>query len=294
MFLALALGGVLLALDGRSRWAVVCFVGCALLRVEAWPFLVALALWSGWRWRIVVAAVPVLLLWFVPEWLASGEVLRSSDRARVPNAGQPALADVPAFASIGDALPLVFWPVAVAAVVAPRRAQVVALAGLAWIGLVAVMAQAGFSGEWRYAVPGAAALAVAGAVGLAARPRVAVALAVPVLVLAGVRTADVAGLREREQGRAELAADLRQAVDDGGGARSLLRCGRPYVGRFRGPLLAYALAVEKQQVGFEPNGRGVVFRSLTEADTAPAPSAPSYYRAVASEGRWTVLSACDG
>ena len=43
--------------------------------------------------------------------------------------------------------------------------------GAAWIALVALMAQLGFSGEWRYAVPGAAAIAIAGGAGLAARPR---------------------------------------------------------------------------------------------------------------------------
>ena len=292
LLLAFAVGGVVLALEGRTRWAIACFVCCALLRVETWPFLVVLALWSGWRWRLVGASVGVLVLWFVPEWLASGELLRSASRAQVPNPGQPALADVPVFASVGDALPLLFLPVVVGAVLAWRWA----LVGVAWIGLVALMAQAGFSGEWRYAVPGAAALAVAGAVGLASRPRLAVALAVPVLVVAGVRAADLPGLREREVARAELANDLRKAVEDGGGARALLRCGRPYVGRYRGPLLAYALDVEKRRVEADgaPSGRGVVFRSLTDADTAPAPAAPKHFREVAEEGRWTVLTTCEG
>ena len=292
LLLALALAGVILALEERSSWAVACFVGCALLRVEAWPFLVVLALWSGWRWRLVGVSVGVLALWFVPEWLASGELFRSASRAQVPNPGQPALADVPFVASLGDALPLLFLPVVVGAVLAWRWA----LVGVAWIGLVAVMAQAGFSGEWRYAVPGAAALAVAGAVGLASRPRLALALVVPVVLVAGVRATDLPGLREREVARAELASDLRKAVEDGGGARALLRCGRPYVGRYRGPLLAYALDVEKRRVEADgaPSRRGVVFRSLTDADTAPAPAAPKHFREVAGEGRWTVLTTCEG
>jgi hypothetical protein len=285
---------VLLALRGSSRWAAVCFVGCALLRVETWPFLVVLALWQGWRWRLVAACAGVLVLWFLPEWLASGELLRSADRARVPNAGQPALADVPALASIGDALPLLFWPIALGALVAPWRARLVAGVGVAWIGLVALMAQAGFSGEWRYAVPGAAAIAVAGAVGLAARPRLAVALAVPAIVVAGVRLADLPALREREQSRAELATDLRRAVADAGGRREVLRCGRPYVGQFRGPLLAYALSVQKRRVEADdgPTTRGFVFRSLTDADASPSPAAPSHFRTVVEAGRWTVLTTC--
>lgn len=292
LFLALALGGVLLALEGRPSWAAACFVGCALLRVESWPFLAVLAWWHGWRWQLVAAAVGVAALWFVPEWLASGELLRSADRAQVPNPGQPALADVPALAALGEALPLLFWPVALGALLAPRLAAL----GVAWIALVALMSQAGFSGEWRYAVPGAAALAVAGAVGLAARPRAAIALAVPVLVVVGVRAADLGALREREQFRAALASDLRRAVADGGGREQLLRCGRPYVGRYRGPLLAYTLDVEKRRVEADagPLRRGVVFRSLTDVDAEPAPSAPSHFRPVAGEGEWTVLSTCEG
>ena len=272
LLLALALAGVLLAMEGRSRWAVACFVGCALLRVETWPVLVVLALWQGWRWRLVWVSLGVLVAWFVPEWLASGELLRSADRARVPNPGQPALADVPLLASVGDAAPLLFWPLVVGAVFAWRWA----LAGVAWIVLVALMAQAGFSGEWRYAVPGAALIAIAGGIGLASRPRLAAALAVPVVLLAAVRVADLPPLRERELARAELASDLRKAVEDGGGAQRLLRCGRPYVGRYRGPLLAYALDVEKRRVDADgvPVQRGVVFRSFTDADAAPAPAAP--------------------
>ena len=292
LLLAFALAGVVLALEGRGRWAVACFVCCALLRVEAWPFLIVLALWHGWRWRLVAASLGVMVLWFVPEWLASGEMLRSASRAQVPNPGQPALADVPLVASLGDALPLLFLPVVVGAVFAWRWA----LVGVAWIGVVALMAQIGFSGEWRYAVPGAAALAVAGGMGLASRPRLAAALVVPAVVVAAVRAADLPDLRSRETARAELASDLRRAVADGGGARALLRCGRPYVGRYRGPLLAYALDVEKRRVDADgaPARRGVVFRSLTEADAAPAPAAPTHFRAVASEGRWTVLTTCDG
>jgi hypothetical protein len=133
---------------------------------------------------------------------------------------------------------------------------------------------------------------VGGAVGIAARPRLAAALAVPAVVLAGVRVADLPELRQREQSRYELASDLRHAVAGAGGARLVLRCGRPYVGRFRGPLLAYALDVEKRHVGFEPSVRGVVFRSRTDRDPAPAPDAPSYFRTVVESGRWTVLTTC--
>ena len=45
-----------------------------------------------------------------PEWLGSGDVLRSGARARVPNPGQPALADVPALAAAAGGGRVAAWP----------------------------------------------------------------------------------------------------------------------------------------------------------------------------------------
>lgn len=165
----------------RPRLALACGVGCALLRVETWPFLLVAGI-VLWRRRpehrrlLAACAIAVPTLWLVPELIGSGDVLRSGSRARMPNPGQPALADVPALASLRDALALPLWPLlagAIACVVLPaaRPARGVLAAGAAWVLLVAVMAQAGFSGEPRYAVPGAALGAIAGAVGLAAAVR---------------------------------------------------------------------------------------------------------------------------
>ena len=219
--------------------------------------------------------------------------MRSADRALVPNPGQPALADVPALASLGDAFALLFLPIVVGAVFAWRWA----LVGVAWIALVAVMAQAGFSGEWRYAVPGAAPLAVAGATGLASRPRLAVALAVPVLVVGAVRAADLPALRSA-RGRPG-GAGVGPAAGGGGRGRGRRRCcaaAGPTSGASAGrcwPTRCGWRRGESTRTA-RRSRRGVVFRSLTDADTAPAPAAPSHFRAVASEGRWTVLTTCDG
>ena len=279
LLLAFALGGVLALREGRDRVAVACFVCCALLRVETWPFLVALAWWYGWRWRIAGVGAGVLALWFVPEWIGSGELLRSADRARVPNPGvEPGF-----FESVGDAAVLTVWPLAIFAVVGDR---LLAAAGVAWILLVAVMAEAGFSGEWRYALPGAALLAVAGAVGLARQPRLLAVAAVPLVVVAAVRVADWPAIRERETFRADQAADLRRVVDD------TPRCGTPYAGRFRGTLLAYALDVEKQRIDFEPRAPGVVFRSRLDADSSPSPRIPEAFEPVAANRTWSVHATC--
>src|SRR5215218_3555779 len=113
--LAAALGGVEAWAAGRKRVAVACALACGLLRVEAWPFLLALGA-LAWRrrpeHRVAVAAAAVLLpaAWLVPEWVGSGDALRSGARARVPNPGQAALASLPGAASLREAVVLPPWP----------------------------------------------------------------------------------------------------------------------------------------------------------------------------------------
>jgi len=307
--LALALGSAAAWHEGRMRIALACAVGCALLRVEAWPF-VALAGLALWRARpqdrvlLAALAVGVPAAWLVPELIGSGDMLRSGARARVPNPGQPALADVPALASLQAALALPLWPLwaGVMALVAlrARAALVPAAAGAAWVAIVALMAQAGFSGEPRYAVPGAALIALSGAVGLvlAARrlPVAHASLAVLALVaIAAVpRIADLADVRAEQAHQWRLSRDLADAVAAAGGADAVLACGRTYVGRLRGPLMAYRMRVAKHVVEPDepPRPPGMVFRSALHRTTAPTPDAPPRFAEVAREGTWQVLAAC--
>ena len=237
------------------RIALACAVGCALLRVEAWPFVAAAGL-VLWRTRpqdrplLAALAVGVPAAWLVPELIGSGDILRSGSRARVPNPGQPALADVPALASLRAAIALPLWPLwaGVVALVAlrARAALVPAAAGAAWIALVALMAQAGFSGQPRYALPGAAMIALSGAVGLVLVARrgpgkASLAVLALVAIAAVPRLADLADVRAEQAYQWRLAGDLADAVAAAGGADAVLACGRPYVGRLRGPLMAYRI-----------------------------------------------------
>jgi hypothetical protein len=299
--IALALAGAEAWRTGRARAALACGVGCALLRVEAWPFLLAFGI-VLWRRRpqdrplLAACAVAVPALWFVPELLGSGDLLRSGSRARMPNPGQPATEAVPALAALREAAALLLWPLWAGALFAPRAARPLLFAGLAWIALVAVMAQAGFSGEPRYSLPGGALVAIAGAAGLVAvareRRAVAALAAALLLVAAAPKLAGLPDLRSDQAYQRHLAADLRDAIGVAGGRDALLACGRPYVGELRGPLLAYHLDVEKRRVQFDPRPPGAVFRSRIAPGAPVEPAVSRAFTPRAQAGRWTVLVAC--
>lgn len=74
---ALVVWAILATLDGRPRLAFALAVAGALIRPEAWPFVLAHALWllrrGELRWVPAVAAgAGVLALWVVPDLLSSG------------------------------------------------------------------------------------------------------------------------------------------------------------------------------------------------------------------------------
>ncbi len=319
---ALVLLGLAGLIEGRLRTALALIGVAALIRVEVWPFLTVLGAAVWWRERqvrpwLVAGALGVLALWFVPEWLASGDPLRSADRARVPNPGAPALATRPTLATLAEAAraphpaALVgFVLLALAASVRwhsrPRARDtfLAALAGVAWMLLVAGMSELGFSGEARYLVPGAALVVVAGTAGLflvasAARERIgwppSLALAGAVataLALAAFDRADTIGEQTaRAAHGAALAGDLDRAIERAGGSARLRRCGPPHVGHYRGPLLAWALGVHKADVDFSPSRPGVAFRSrLTPASRVEPFAAPARWRI--RTARWEIAGSC--
>ncbi len=344
LLLALGLLAGERVLAGHARQALALGFGAALLRPEAWPFFGALALWVAARDRgarplVAGLALAVPLLWIVPEWIASGDPWRSSERARIPNPGAPALADFPALESLRRAATIPPLPALVAAALTlaaaarhgrararepgpaahAARLSWPALAGLAWIALVAAMSQAGYSGEERYLLPGAALVALSGgaALGLALAPRelsclsrdirgqvhtvagygrfaavallAAVALAAPFAVARGRDV--VADLRASAR-EARLFDALGGAVAAAGGRVAVLRCGRPYTGPLRGPAVAWHLRVAKSRVGFAPRAPGVAFVSRLPGRRAAEPAVAAGFAPVARHGGWNVVRAC--
>lgn len=301
-------------LDGRDGQALALGVGAALLRPEVWPFL---AVYSLTLWRRRDVRRPVLgaclaalaVAWFLPELWGSGNLLRSSERARIPNPGAPALAERPALEVVERFAAMVGPAVAVAALAAlvlalrRRNAAVAALgiASLAWLALVAAMSEVGYSGEERYVVPVAAAAAVLAGIGVAwavaaaptARPAAeaagAIAVAALVLLPAAPRLRD--GSRDVAYA-ADLHRDLALAVADAGGASALRACGRPFAGRYRFPAVAWRLRVHVSDVAMDPRSPGVVFRSRLRHEPAPSPDVPAGWARVGGAGTWEVHAAC--
>ena len=194
---------VLLAVDyharGRHGAGFVSLTVAALLRPEVWPILLA----SGvvvvrmtprhrLRRSLLVSGVgvAVLALWYVPDWLGSGDLMRSVERAAIPTQGGPLLTQNPALAvlrSAGQMLPLpwmlaggvtVFAAVCCLFRYVPRKATstrivfLVTAVGLLWLGTQMLMTAAHrSSGEPRYLVVTTACAAVLAGVGVVLTPR---------------------------------------------------------------------------------------------------------------------------
>jgi hypothetical protein len=301
LLVALLAAAVLRHLDGARRHAFVFLLAAALLRPEVWPFLLGygVLLWRDDEDRRVLAAATLVVpaAWFLPELWGSGELLRSAERARVPNPGQPALADVPAL-EVLERFVRMTPPVALAGLaIALRtsRARAAAAFALAWLGLVAGMSQIGFSGEERYLIPAAAAGCVAAGVAWGRLPRRRSAAAVlAVLVLAPLPwvVAGAADLRRDLADDAALRSGLETAIADAGGAERV-RCGALAAGRYRFPLVAWHLDAPISEVGFTLGAeRGTVLRSRLRRGAPLVPAVPPSGRVVGRGGTWEVWRTC--
>jgi hypothetical protein len=291
-------------LDGRRDHALYLGMGAALLRPEAWPFLGLYGLWLWFseprlRWRMVVFALIIPALWFLPEWWGSGDLFRASSRANNPNPGSPAFSEHPALSIIFKLRSAVIAPVKAGVIVGTAYAMVqwfrhrreketlwLFLGGFAWLLLVAGMTQAGYAGNYRYLIVTTAAGSVVGGVGAArvlrwladggarrlGRPQAGLVAANTALVLALaisapfiVEKADnikrvLGGLRHE----GEIFADFRGLVDHMGGRQRLVSCRGVFSGPYQTQMVAYELHLPGIRVGSrETPGPGVAFRTRT-------------------------------
>jgi hypothetical protein len=304
-------------LDGSYRQAFAFGFLAALDRPEIWLFWGPYGLWLWWRdpgaRRMVIglfALIPVL--WFLPEYWGSGHFLRGVSRAHTPRSNSAAFAKCP-FCSelVKHAWPTVLLRVKLAAAVAvggaavalwrahrtwrlwqlraPRDRALVALVmagvfGLVWWILIALLTQAGFSGNDRYLVLGAALIDIAGGVGWgwlalelgavirrrltlgvaegasSSRRTVARWAAIGVGVLGfvflpnfvGPNLIDVQRTHRALVYQAHLRQDAAQAVKTLGGPSRVLACGSVMTEGFQVPMLAWTLGVHTFRVEASP------------------------------------------
>ena len=270
---AAVLWAVVAHLAGRRRAALALGVAAGLLRPEIWPFL---GLYGLWLWREGDRLAPALGLvaiaagWLLPDVLGTEGLFAAGDTARAPaSKGSAQLADVPFLASLWDAvdqLGVVAAPFAVVAVVPWRRAHPVlramALAGVAYVLIVAVSAQGGFAGNPRYLVPAEALFCVLAGAGAARVPRPLVAVLAVALALTqiGHIDRDLDSIGWRAQQREQLDVALARA----GGERALEACGEVQSGNYWRALVSSRLDADIAVVARPRDGIRVLVRGPAE------------------------------
>jgi hypothetical protein len=297
-------------LDGRPRQAFAVSFLAALDRPEVWLLWGPYGLWLFWRdpgARRLVAGLFLLIpvFWFLPEYWGSGHFLRGVSRAHTPRSNSAAFASFPFLSELVDhawvwVLLRIKIAAAVGAVVAavqlwrihrerggwrlegPREHALgamlgAALLGLGWFVVIAIMTQAGFSGNDRYLVLGAALLDIAGgaafgwaAYGLARRTGrlgrlrlhggAAAVSAVALMVLVymfvpnwvGKNLIAIPRTHRALVYQARLRIDAADAIKKLGGRDRVLACGTVMTEGFNVPLLAWSLDVPMLRVEAAP------------------------------------------
>ena len=218
---ALMLGAALAHLDGRhGRAVLLLFVAC-LLRPEVFPLLAVagVLLWRSDHSRAPALAAGLLalaVLWLVPEWIGSGNPLDAGKQAASEPPWSLSNAQVPWVAALerahdllGIELELALVAGLAAAVVRrDRELLLLAAVGIAWMGLIVVMTQFGFSGARRYFLPALVIACVVVGVGV-----VRVAEARPVALVLLVLLAASLGV-SRSGELSDEAAEIDALVDD--------------------------------------------------------------------------------
>jgi hypothetical protein len=301
-------------LDGRPRHAFVLGLVGGLVRPEVWPFVGLYGLWLvGREWRrrgrlpwadllfVGLGGLVMVALWFIPESIGSGELLRAASRARRANLNSPLYAAHPFLEvlkrSVGVVPPPVSLAALVAAVLAWRRRARVELALTAIVAalmlLVAGMTQAGYAENLRYVALPAALVCVLGGVGWvwiarASRPLalvLALASVVPLVIWAG-RLRDGIDQAELE---ARQYHSITVAIAQAGGAAAIQRCGTVYTGPFQTQALAWHLRVHEEDVKIFPSGPGT-----TVTPSYSALARDPRYPPVVRTRYWVVGSSCKG
>jgi hypothetical protein len=326
LLVGLVLWAVERHLDGRRVDAFLLGFGAALLRPEIWPFWGLYGLWLLYRahrgrripWRELAlvggCGFAALVLWFVPEYLGSGDWLRAAERARQPNPDSAAFAAFPTLEVFIRSASVLSVPVYVGGTIATllalrvwlqhrRGSLTLLLAAISTVLMVAValMTEAGFAGNLRYvALPAALVCVLAGAgwVEVVRRARrrwgargAAAVVAGLVAVAAPFIAADYSALDyqwNRQLREADLyGPNLRAAIAKAGGEDPIKACGEVFTGIFQVPSVAWYLHLHHNQVQIFPFGQGT-----TLATRYSALSVDPRYPTVTQTNKWLIGTSC--
>ncbi|NUT56869.1 MAG: hypothetical protein HOQ03_12925 [Thermoleophilia bacterium] len=324
LLVALCLLAVERHLDGRRHDAFLLGFLAGLLRPEVWPLWALYGLWYvavEWRdrppWRALAlvggTGLLTLVVWFVPEYLGSGSLLRAAERARQPNPDSAAFADFPFLEVFRRSASVLSVPVyvgaAIGVVLAVRRrrepfAGVVASLAVfstALMVAVALMTEAGFAGNLRYvALPAAMVCILAGVgwVGLfrtvRRRAPVAAAAGAVVVLLAAAPFAwtQADALRsdlERIDYESQVyGADLVEVIERAGGEDAVKACGQVFTAPFQTQAVAWYLHLHETEVSIFPFPPGTMIAPYWTAEASDPRFPP-----VTKTKRWMVGSTCN-
>lgn len=304
-------------LDGQPRDAFALGLAVGLLRPEMWPFVAAYGAWLAFRDRrallpVAIGFAAMLALWFVPDYLGSGQLLRSAARAAEPVDGTPGQAAVPFLAVLSHATHAIVAPAWAGAVVAllvavrRRRGRAVVL-GIAALAValtlaVALGAQVGFTGGWRYLVLPASLVCVLAGVGwaelAAASRRRLGAAATSVIVVTALAAClpfvmpavdHLHDLLESVGVEAKQTAAIRDAIAAAGGEDALKRCGPIATGRYDTQAVAWDLHLHQYEVDLDQ-----MVPATTIVGLNSELARDGRFPVLARTGRWLVGSSCRG
>ena len=352
-------------LDGHHRQAFAVSFFAALDRPEIWLFWGPYGLYLWWtdpgaRKLVYVLFALIPVLWFLPELWGSGHLLRGVNRAQNPRSNSPAFAKCPFCTELNNAWVTVLTRIKIAAGIGVlagavaliralrsragwklesdrERAQAVivcaGLFGLGWWVVIAVLTQAGFSGNNRYLVLGAALIEIAGCATwgwgaielrrLLGRARGSVgrlfkapggswaAVAVAAVAFAfipgfvGGSLTDLPSLHRALVYQALLRKDAGAAVTKAGGKGKILACGSVMTEGFQVPMVAYYVGVHTLQIEAPPAAGAppgpapnVVFQTRSTRSAALLPILgqwPStHYQLVGTTRTFRVFEHCAG
>jgi len=332
----LLVASVLFAVDrhfDEDRRGAMIFAGIAgLFRPELWLFLGPYGLYVFWKdskLRPLVVGIGVALpvLWFVPEYIGSGDFLRAANRAQdlkyLPYS--PAFAPDPTQAILDMTrimVPRTVWWLAslgaVMAVIAAfgRRFKPLGFALLpaAWVALVARMTETGFAGNPRYLLIATSMFCVLSGAGIGSvlgwvqvgvarfdRRLARVAVVAVTALVVGLSWGGDFGQRWHRWEvldsflRNEHAhrAGLPEAVVLAGGSAKVDSCGLITTNNFQVPMVSWYLDLHIDRIGLDSTGPGTAFQTkTTPRSKLDPPTGPPGGRVVGVSEPWIVWQKC--